>query len=107
MHTRVGREKAIALLTAREIFDLVRDDLVQVEQELTRQTSSGLEPVFIMTSYLWRGGGKLLGGRLALHAVVPDGTGGTKVSDAGYFDRPHAKNGGRRADSARENRAHR
>ena len=39
-----GREKAIALLTAREIFDLVRDDLVQVEQELARQTSVAFEP---------------------------------------------------------------
>src|SRR6202166_259531 len=60
MHTRVGREKAIALLTAREIFDLVRDDLVQVEQELTRQTSVALEPVSEITSYLLGGGGKRL-----------------------------------------------
>src|SRR6202166_4303738 len=55
-----GREKAIALLTAREIFDLVRDDLVQVEQELARQTSVAFEPVSEITSYLLGGGGKRL-----------------------------------------------
>ena len=31
--------KAIALLTAKEIFDLVRDDLVLVEEELARQSA--------------------------------------------------------------------
>jgi octaprenyl-diphosphate synthase len=56
----VGREKAIALLTAREIFDLVRDDLLQVEQELARQTSVAFEPVSEITSYLLGGGGKRL-----------------------------------------------
>jgi octaprenyl-diphosphate synthase len=55
-----GREQAIALLTAREIFDLVRDDLVQVEQELARQTSVAFEPVSEITSYLLGGGGKRL-----------------------------------------------
>jgi octaprenyl-diphosphate synthase len=55
-----AREQAIALLTAREIFDLVRDDLVQVEQELTRQTSVAFEPVSEITSYLLGGGGKRL-----------------------------------------------
>jgi octaprenyl-diphosphate synthase len=57
--SRAGRN-AIALLTAREIFDLVRDDLVQVEQELTRQTSVAFEPVSEITSYLLGGGGKRL-----------------------------------------------
>ncbi len=55
-----AREKAIALLTAREIFDLVRDDLVQVEQELARQTSAAFQPVSEITSYLLGGGGKRL-----------------------------------------------
>jgi len=54
------REQAITLLTAREIFDLVRDDLVQVEQELARQTSVAFEPVSEITSYLLGGGGKRL-----------------------------------------------
>ena len=63
MQTRVGsrgREQVIALLTGREIFDLVRVDLVQVEQELTRQTSVAFEPVSEITSYLLGGGGKRL-----------------------------------------------
>jgi octaprenyl-diphosphate synthase len=47
-------------LTAREIFDLVRDDLLQVEQELARQTSVAFEPVSEITSYLLGGGGKRL-----------------------------------------------
>jgi octaprenyl-diphosphate synthase len=58
--TKQAREKVIALLTAREIFDLVRDDLVLVEQELSRQTSTSFEPVSEITSYLLGGGGKRL-----------------------------------------------
>jgi octaprenyl-diphosphate synthase len=56
---KAGR-KAIALLTAREIFDLVRDDLVLVEEELTRQTATAFLPVSEITSYLLGGGGKRL-----------------------------------------------
>src|SRR5580765_7964626 len=58
--SKQARERVIALLTAREIFDLVRDDLVLVEQELTRQTSDTFEPVSEITSYLLGGGGKRL-----------------------------------------------
>src|SRR6202049_3690038 len=58
--SKQAREKVIALLTAREIFDLVRDDLVLVEQELSRQTSVSFEPVSEITSYLLGGGGKRL-----------------------------------------------
>ena len=58
--SKQAREKAITLLTAREIFDLVRDDLVLVEQELARQTSAAFEPVSEITSYLLGGGGKRL-----------------------------------------------
>src|SRR5246127_4547296 len=58
--SKQAREKVIALLTAREIFDLVRDDLVLVEQELSRQTSASFEPVSEITSYLLGGGGKRL-----------------------------------------------
>jgi octaprenyl-diphosphate synthase len=38
----------------------VRDDLIQVEQELARQTSVAFEPVSEITSYLLGGGGKRL-----------------------------------------------
>src|SRR6202451_2736387 len=56
---QAGR-KAIALLKAREIFDLVRDDLVLVEDELTRQSATAFEPVSEITTYLLGGGGKRL-----------------------------------------------
>ena len=52
--------KPIALLTAKEIFDLVRDDLVLVEEELSRQTAVAFEPVAEITGYLLGGGGKRL-----------------------------------------------
>src|ERR1035438_7462962 len=55
-----SRRTAITLLTAREIFDLVRDDLVLVEDELTRQSATAFEPVSEITSYLLGGGGKRL-----------------------------------------------
>jgi octaprenyl-diphosphate synthase len=63
------RRKAIALLTVREIFDLVRDDLVLVEQELTRQTAAAFEPVSEITGYLLGGGGKRLRPALLLLAT--------------------------------------
>jgi octaprenyl-diphosphate synthase len=55
-----ARRQAIALLTVREIFDLVREDLVLVEEELTRQTAAAFEPVSEITGYLLGGGGKRL-----------------------------------------------
>ena len=55
-----ARRKAIPLLTAREIFDLVRDDLALVEQELARQTAVAFESVSEISSYLLGGGGKRL-----------------------------------------------
>src|SRR5499433_2844138 len=50
----------IALLTVKEVFDLVRDDLVLVEQELSRQSAAAFQPVGEITSYLLGGGGKRL-----------------------------------------------
>src|SRR6202047_1660973 len=71
--SKQAREKVIALLTAREIFDLVRDDLVLVEQELSRQTSVSFEPVSEITSYLLGGGGKRLRPALLLLFARYDG----------------------------------
>ena len=42
------------------MFDLVRDDLTLVEQELAQQSTSAIEPVAEITSYLLGGGGKRL-----------------------------------------------
>ncbi len=54
------RRSTISLLTAKEIFDLVRDDLIKVEQELALQNSTAIEPVAEISSYLLGGGGKRL-----------------------------------------------
>src|SRR6266487_14986 len=55
-----ARRKAIALLTAKEIFDLVRDDLIMVEDELARQSDAAFPTVSEITAYLLGGGGKRL-----------------------------------------------
>jgi octaprenyl-diphosphate synthase len=55
-------------LTVKEIFELVRDDLVKVEQELSRQSASAYQPVSEITSYLLGGGGKRLRPALLLLA---------------------------------------
>jgi octaprenyl-diphosphate synthase len=54
------REAVISLLIAKEIFDLVRDDLAKVELELAAQSTSAIEPVAEIGSYLLGGGGKRL-----------------------------------------------
>jgi octaprenyl-diphosphate synthase len=55
-----ARRKAIALLTAKEIFDLVRDDLALVEDELARQGDTAFPAVSEIAAYLLGGGGKRL-----------------------------------------------
>src|SRR6266436_2062829 len=55
-----ARRYAIALLTVKEIFDLVRDDLALVEEELARQSEAAFPPVSEITAYLLGGGGKRL-----------------------------------------------
>jgi octaprenyl-diphosphate synthase len=47
-------------LTAKEIFELVREDLARVEQELAAQTGVAIEPVREIGQYLLEGGGKRL-----------------------------------------------
>jgi octaprenyl-diphosphate synthase len=51
---------AIALLTSKEIFDLIREDLARVEQEIAAQNGSAIEPVSEIARYLLGGGGKRL-----------------------------------------------
>jgi len=50
----------IPILTAREIFDLVRDDLALVEQEIAVQNSAAIPAVAEVGSYVIQGGGKRL-----------------------------------------------
>jgi octaprenyl-diphosphate synthase len=54
---------------AKEIFDLVRDDLAKVEQELALQSGSAFQPVAEISSYLLGGGGKRLRPALLLLAA--------------------------------------
>jgi octaprenyl-diphosphate synthase len=69
---------AIAVLTAREIFDLVRDDLIRVEEELAVQAGTAFEPVAEIGQYLLEGGGKRL--RPALVLLSARFCGATKES---------------------------
>jgi octaprenyl-diphosphate synthase len=56
-------------VTAKEIFDLVREDLAKVEQELALQNGSAFEPVAEIARYLLGGGGKRLRPALLLLAA--------------------------------------
>jgi octaprenyl-diphosphate synthase len=47
-------------LTAKDIFDLVRDDLARVEQEIAVQGGSSVAPAAEISGYLLEGGGKRL-----------------------------------------------
>ena len=48
----------LAIATAREVFDLLRDDLVAVEQELGRDAASTVDTITEIAEYLREGGGK-------------------------------------------------
>ena len=56
-------------MTAREIFELVREDLVRVEQEIASQNALAIPPVAEISSYLLEGGGKRLRPALLLMAA--------------------------------------
>ncbi len=47
-------------MTVKEIFELVREDLARVEEEIAAQSNSALEPVSEIGNYLLAGGGKRL-----------------------------------------------
>ena len=50
----------LAIATAREVFDLLRDDLVAIEQELGRDAASSVSTITEIAEYLREGGGKRL-----------------------------------------------
>lgn len=62
-------EAVIAVLTVREIFDLVRDDLALVEREIAAQTGEAIQPIAEIGGYLREGGGKRLRPALLLLAA--------------------------------------
>ena len=57
----------------KEIFELVRDDLALVEQEIAAQNAAAIEPVSEISSYLREGGGKRLRPALLLLAAGASG----------------------------------
>jgi octaprenyl-diphosphate synthase len=64
---------AFAVQMAKGIFDLVREDLALVEQEIAAQNGSAIEPVCEISSYLREGGGKRLRPALLLLAAGASG----------------------------------
>ena len=64
---------AFAVQLAKGIFDLVRDDLALVEQEIAAQNSAAIEPVCEISSYLREGGGTRLRPALLLLAAGASG----------------------------------
>ncbi|HEV2135630.1 MAG TPA: polyprenyl synthetase family protein [Terracidiphilus sp.] len=59
----------LAIATAREVFDLLREDLVAVEQELGRDAASSVSTVTEIAEYLREGGGKRIRPSLLLLAA--------------------------------------
>src|SRR5690348_13317851 len=63
-------------LSAREIFDLIQDDLVEVEKKISVESVAGVDAVTAIGQYLQSAGGKRLRPAMVLLAskVVGNGT---------------------------------
>ena len=48
----------LSIATAKEVFDLLRDDLAAIEQEFARQSASEVDVITDIAQYLMAGGGK-------------------------------------------------
>jgi len=48
----------LSIATAKEVFDLLRDDLAAIEQEFARQSASKVDVITDIAQYLMAGGGK-------------------------------------------------
>ena len=59
----------LAIATAREVFELLREDLVAIEQELGRDSASGVSTITEIAEYLREGGGKRIRPSLLLLAA--------------------------------------
>ncbi len=70
----------LALTTAREVFDLLREDLAAVERELGRDAISSVSTITEIAQYLREGGGKRIRPTLLLLAARSLG-----YRDAGMF----------------------
>ena len=49
---------SLSIATAKEVFDLLRDDLAASEQEFLKQSKSQVEVITDIAQYLMAGGGK-------------------------------------------------
>jgi octaprenyl-diphosphate synthase len=74
---------AFAVQIAKSIFDLIRDDLALVEQEIAAQSEGTIEPVAEISSYLREGGGKRLRPALLLLASGASGYRGPSATRLG------------------------
>jgi octaprenyl-diphosphate synthase len=59
----------LTIATAREVFELLREDLVAIEQELGRDAASSVSTITEIAEYLREGGGKRLRPSLVLLAA--------------------------------------
>ena len=59
----------LTIATAREIFELLREDMVAIEQELGRDAASGVSTITEIAEYLREGGGKRIRPSLLLLAA--------------------------------------
>src|ERR1022692_4733160 len=73
-------------LTAREIFDLIQDELEQVEKKITAESVASVDAVTAIGQYLQSSGGKRLRPALLLLAArltSPDGNGSSTAVELG------------------------
>ena len=59
----------IAIATTKEVFDLIREDLLAIEQEFARACGAEVAPIREMAAYLREGGGKRIRPALLLLAA--------------------------------------
>jgi octaprenyl-diphosphate synthase len=72
----------LAIATAKEVFDLLRDDLAAIERELGRDSASGVSTITEIAEYLRGGGGKRIRPTLLLlsaHTLGYSGPGAIRL----------------------------
>ena len=79
----MGLGKLGQALTAREVFDLVRDDLERVEKEISRESVASVDAITAIGQYLQEAGGKRLRPSLLLLSSKLIGDGGESAMRLG------------------------
>ena len=72
-----------AIATAKEVFDLLRDDLSAIEKELVRDAVSNVGAITDIADHLREGGGKRIRPSLLLLAAKSLGYQGSRHGPAG------------------------